>query len=661
MALSCTRSATITLPWFVQGTEYNPAPGTFRPLVNGEEAFGAVYDAIVAAKHTVDIICWGFQPSMYFKRGSDAQGTMPIGDLLEAKGKQGVKVRLLVWSDDLSVAQFSENMTPGNNIASYRSDTRNSAQRELDLLWYWRANLNNATKGSATKWMMPGGTMQNVAKAIRNHMLRDKALTNVEFATRDFSLGQRAEIAWRTVWHGKDEGRSSGTKSANAAAMAAEPTHHQKMVLIDYETPEQAVGFVMGHNTLDAYWDHDDHSCVRMHPQMGRNGTHPRQDMSSRVTGPILRYLNDNFCQAWDDATGKGLTAMRKAVENQYKSQLKPRRNFDTPVMAQVLRTQSQHGKRDIETMYLQAANNTTSFLYIENQYFRFEPLADKIKKAAQAQLCAGRDPGKHGPLYLFVVTNSNDEGIGMGTVNTYRMLESLGRADTLPGVAQLERADGLAQQRQQLTEKLTWEAGRMPPPVGLAVDPNSAYAQQLKQARAAWTKRQEDIERQIADIDKQIKGNSGKTIVPSDIPGLKVHVCTLAAPDSPPKNWDYVYVHAKLMIVDDVFMTLGSANVNTRSMEVDSELNICHEHAGVTQPLRKRLWGIHTKASASEHAANTPHPMFEEAAGDDIADAFKAWGKIIERNTQNQNKSQAPCASLIGFMRTSPDRSYLD
>ncbi|WP_197348323.1 phosphatidylserine/phosphatidylglycerophosphate/cardiolipin synthase family protein, partial [Ralstonia pseudosolanacearum] len=438
LALNCTRSATITLPWFVQHTEYDSAQATFRPLVNGEEAFGAVYDAIAAAKHSVDIICWGFQPSMYFKRGSDAQGTLPIGDLLEAMGKQGVKVRLLVWSDSLHLAQFFENMTPGNNVASYRSDTRNSTQREFDQLWYWRANLNNVTKGSAAKWLMPGGAMQEIAKAIRNHALRDKALANVEFATRDFNLGERAEIAWRTWTQGKDTGRSTFTKDANAAAMAGEPSHHQKMVLVDYEMPERAVGFVMGHNTLDAYWDRDDHGYTRMHPQMGRNDHHPRQDMSSRVTGPILQYLNRNFCQAWSDATGQQLEAGRAAIA----SQLKLRRDFDTPVMAQILRTQSQHGKRDIEAMYLQAVNNTTNFVYIENQYFRFPPLADKIKEAAKVQFAAGRDQGKHGPLHLFVVTNSNDDGIGLGTVNTYRMLEALGRADTLPGVATLERED---------------------------------------------------------------------------------------------------------------------------------------------------------------------------------------------------------------------------
>lgn len=117
-------------------------------------------------------------------------------------------------------------------------------------------------------------------------------------------------------------------------------------------------------------------------------------------------------------------------------------------------------------------------------------------------------------------------------------------------------------------------------------------------------------------------------------------------APDSPPGKWDYVYVHAKLMIVDDVFTTIGSANINTRSMMADSELNICHEHMGVTQPLRRRLWGIHTNGKGVQ---------------DDPAQAFEKWGKIIFQNEQNRSKGRSPDASLVGFLRTSRVRSYSD
>ena len=36
-------------------------------------------------------------------------------------------------------------------------------------------------------------------------------------------------------------------------------SHHQKMVLIDYENAQKAVGFVMEHNMIDNYWDRSTH------------------------------------------------------------------------------------------------------------------------------------------------------------------------------------------------------------------------------------------------------------------------------------------------------------------------------------------------------------------------------------------------------------------
>ncbi len=65
-----------------------------------------------------------------------------------------------------------------------------------------------------------------------------------------------------------------------------------------------------------------------------------------------------------------------------------------------------------------------------------------------------------------------------------------------------------------------------------------------------------------------------------------------------------------------------------------------------MTAPLRKRLWNIHTKGMGAQ---------------DDIARAFEQWGKIIGQNAYNQRNKLAPYASLVGFMRDSEKRSYLD
>lgn len=642
IALSCNRSATITLPWFVQQTEYNPAQATFKPLVNGEEAFGAIYDAMLEARSSVDIICWGFQPSMYFKRGS-SNASVPIGQLLAQLGAGGIKVRLLCWQDDLHLAALGENGAPGNNLATsikpllpdwffslpkvsdfISRDYQAGWEREFDIEWYRRANLNNVTRERD----------RTMGDKVVDFASRKDAFRNVEFATRDFSLKNRDEIDHRIKLHNEAVRQGKAVGTVGRAAMKVFPTHHQKMVLVDYEIPERAVGFVMGHNMLDTYWDRDDHSHVRMHPRMGRNGLHPRQDMSSRVSGPVLAHLNENFCRAWDEATGQNLTQSRAAVE----CQLTLRRDVDTPVMAQVLRTQSQHGKRDIASMYLQAVNNATKFIYIENQYFRWPELAEKIKSAAAAQVTAGRDSGKHGSICLFVVTNSNDEGIGPGTVNTYNMLNALGKADGIKTIARLERGDALqdqlsAAQRDQKAANLQARN---------AVGEN---------AKVRAQQRQREAQEKVASLQRRIQDNRDEKktpILPVEIPGLKVLVCTLVAPDSPPEKWDYVYVHTKLMIVDDVFMTLGSANINVRSMAVDSELNICHENMAVTQPLRRRLWDLHTKG-------------FKDGASDAPETAFKAWTSIIKLNTANRTNGLPPVASLIGFSYVSAKRSTDD
>ncbi|KTC49447.1 hypothetical protein AO250_24465 [Pseudomonas syringae pv. actinidiae ICMP 19497] len=95
------------------------------------------------------------------------------------------------------------------------------------------------------------------------------------------------------------------------------------------------------------------------------------------------------------------------------------------------------------------------------------------------------------------------------------------------------------------------------------------------------------------------------------------------------------VYIHSKLMIVDDVYTTHGSANINTRSMMVDSELNICHEHPEFSQPLRRRLWDLHTKGFGVQ---------------DDPDMAFKAWEDIITINTDLRPKKRPPHAPLVEF-----------
>lgn len=64
------------------------------------------------------------------------------------------------------------------------------------------------------------------------------------------------------------------------------------------------------------------------------------------------------------------------------------------------------------------------------------------------------------------------------------------------------------------------------------------------------------------------------------------------------------VYVHSKLMIVDDEFVAIGSTNVGQRSMTHDGELHIGVVDAAGTfaKEFRTSLWGEHSGRASSAH-----------------------------------------------------------
>ena len=589
VAFQHTQEVTCTPPWYVRDTEYPPAMATYEPLINGEDTFRAVHEAISNATKTIDIICWGFQPSMYFIRDRARDPKAPsIGELLKAKAKAGIKVRILGWEAPFNAAGLSgEANLPGKgtfrvNDRALQSSTQ--AQYDYDRQWFAECAVQGDQAAARGGLKLP------------------------LFVSRGFDVNERAEIAHQVRYARLDPQVSGATRFF----LKATPTHHQKTVLVDFELSDHAVGFVMGHNMLDEYWDTNDHSALNRTeelkplPHRGPRGNHPRQDISCRVSGPILEALHHNFAKAWRKETGENLIASRQSMQIGPQLQCTP---AATRQIAQILRTQAQEGKRDIEQLYLQAVNNATQFIYIENQYFRWPPLAELINAVAACQTRAGRDPGIHGPLHLFVITNASEDSVGSGAVNTQRMLQSLGRGELIPEVTKLRRIEEVEQDA----------------PPRPTFEPRDRVGQQ---ELASWE----------AELDRQTRSIKESTVKAEERTGLKVHLCSLVAPDSPAgQRWTPVYVHSKLMIIDDVFTTQGSANINTRSMQVDSELNIAHEWASVTQALRRRLWDMHTGGKGAQN---------------DPGAAFKAWQDITEKNKKRQEDKRdgVPYAPLVEF-----------
>ena len=89
----------------------------------------------------------------------------------------------------------------------------------------------------------------------------------------------------------------------------------------------------------------------------------------------------------------------------------------------------------------------------------------------------------------------------------------------------------------------------------------------------------------------------------------------------------DAIYVHAKVGIVDDRWLTVGSANLNDHSLFNDTELNVVTHDAALARETRLSLW--------AEHLESTP----AEVGGDPADVIDERWRPIAEEQLDRRRK----------------------
>ena len=72
------------------------------------------------------------------------------------------------------------------------------------------------------------------------------------------------------------------------------------------------------------------------------------------------------------------------------------------------------------------------------------------------------------------------------------------------------------------------------------------------------------------------------------------------------------VYVHAKVAIIDDEWLTVGSANLNNRGFVTDSELNVVVRDPSLARRLRTELWSEHLGLEADELGRTTANAVID-------------------------------------------------
>ncbi len=75
----------------------------------------------------------------------------------------------------------------------------------------------------------------------------------------------------------------------------------------------------------------------------------------------------------------------------------------------------------------------------------------------------------------------------------------------------------------------------------------------------------------------------------------------------------DRLYVHAKVGIVDDRWLTVGSANLNAHSLLNDTEMNLVCDDPELARQTRLRLWSEHLEVDPATIADDAPKTVVDE------------------------------------------------
>ncbi|XP_022850137.1 phospholipase D alpha 1-like isoform X2 [Olea europaea var. sylvestris] len=545
-----------------------------------------VFDAITNAKHLIYITGWSVYTEITLIRDSRRQkpgGDVTLGEILKKKASEGVKVLMLVWKDRTSV-RLLKNI---GLMATHDEETKR----------YFR------------------GTEVHCVLCPRN----------------------------------PDDG-GSFVQDLQISTMF---THHQKIVVVDSDLPRSGsqkrriVSFVGGIDLCDGRYDTPFHSLFRTLDTAHHDDFHqpnftgaaitkggprePWHDIHSRLEGPIAWDVLFNFEQRWRKQGGKNvllnLTELDDIIvppspvmypDDHETWNVQLFRSIDggaafgfpdTPEEA--ARAGLVSGKdniidRSIQDAYIHAIRHGRNFIYIENQYFL-------------------------GGCFGWGCNDIKVEDIGA--------LHLIPKELSLKIVSKIEAA-----------ERFTVYIVVPMWPEGI---PESASVQAiLDWQRRTMEMMYKDIVRALQA--KGIEEDPRNYLTFFCLGNREVKKSGEYEPSKQPElDSDYlkaqearrfmIYVHSKMMIVDDEYIIIGSANINQRSMDGarDSEIAMgAYQpyHLATSRPARGQVHGFRM-ALWYEHLGMLDetflHPESEECISKVNQNADKYWDLYASENLE--------------------------
>lgn len=500
-----------------------------------------IFDAINDARHMIYIAGWSVYTGITLVRDTRRPkpgGDMTLGELLKKKANQGVRVLMLVWDDRTSIKGLKED----GLMATHDEETATYFE----------------------------GTEVHCVLCPRN----------------------------------PDDGKSI-IQDIEIGAMF---THHQKILVVDSALPSgrsdrrRIVSFIGGIDLCDGRYDTQFHSLFRTLDTAHHDDFHqpnfkgtsikkggprePWHDIHSRLEGPIAWDVLYNFEQRWRKQGGKDLLLdLREMSEifippspvtlpdDQETWNVQLFRSIDggaafgfpdspqEAAMSGLVSGKDSVIDRSIQDAYIHAIRRAKRFIYIENQYFL-------------------------GSSFDWKATDIDPKSINA--------LHLIPKELSLKIVSKIEKGE------------------RFTVYVVLPMWPEGFPDSGSVQAILDWQRR--TMEMMYGDVIQALRAK-GIVANPKDylsffcLGNREIKEGEYEPWDSPEPGSDYahaqehrrfmIYVHAKMMIVDDEYIIVGSANINQRSMDGarDSEIamggfqpyHIAHRD----QPARGQIHGF--------------------------------------------------------------------
>lgn len=644
------RNATSTPQWFAENrhaTHPISHNNRLKVFICGEEGFADIATEIDKARDSIDIICWGFDPGMELKRGPSP--TWPrgktYGDLLIDAAARGVKIRLLVWYDRLlggvarNMPGHSHGTHPWRTRSPFHGEEKIGAQHSLAMLKAKYQDVHNYFHGGANGAISP----EMIPLAAREeycHRWYDAALHGrlpyIEVRTR----GADQDNVDRSLESEQHQPASLATLDIERLGLIHAATHHQKTILIDFMFQEgsKAVGYIKGLNSVTDYWDTCEHQLEDSRREQGASSTagesvqggeadagflsiKPYQDYACRIAGgKALIAVYNNFVTAWDRAIDDRTQSAANACVSRIGACKTPpaallRKAEPGDSSVQIVRTQPDEDDKSIKDIYYlatDAACLASGYLYVENQYFQHEEWAQRLMQKRKNVVAAW----KRGSV------KAGKSMQDMPLMHVFIVIPVPERTQMIPSTYDTLSALG--------------EPGGMTGQTTLIDDANKSNKQHMTRGANGIPKYVSSLPKVVRHANEMEKRDNLQL---ENTFGMRVAAAMLQTSGYDQRRWRYreIYIHAKLLLVDDGFMTLGSANLNQRSMAVDSEINIATNDAALARNLRNRVWMQHSGGKISGG----------NGTKEDIVEAFKQWGRLMLSNKKQKNKG----LQMTGFL----------